>query len=75
MKAAKVMNLDFSEAFFRSLSGLQPADVELALREYCGVEFDLNEFNRSSAQHWRSHVQANGIETKHGFPELLEFFD
>ncbi len=72
-KAARDMEFDFSEAFFKSLSGLQPADVERALREYCGADFDFNEFNRASAQCWRRHVQANGIEVKHGFSLLLEF--
>ncbi|MFZ2312788.1 MAG: HAD family phosphatase [Methylobacter sp.] len=70
-QAASAMGYDFSEQFCLSLSGLHYKDVELKLIEYCGSDFNLQTFNRLSGEFWRKHVNANGINTKHGFTGLL----
>jgi beta-phosphoglucomutase-like phosphatase (HAD superfamily) len=72
-QAAYAMGYDFPASFFRALSGLQSLDVERELRTHCGAGFDLNEFNRLSALYWRRHVNACGIEVKHGFTMLLDY--
>ncbi|MDD5411694.1 MAG: HAD family phosphatase [Methylobacter sp.] len=71
-QAASAMGYDFSEQFCLSLSGLHYKDVELALIEYCGTDFNLQTFSQLSGECWRKHVNANGIKTKHGFTGLLE---
>jgi len=71
-QAASVMGYDFSDQFCLSLSGLHYKDVELALIEYCGADFNLQTFGQLSGEFWHKHVNANGINTKHGFTGLLE---
>ena len=72
-QAAKAMGYVFSEAFCSSLSGLHYQDIEPKLVAYCGADFNLPEFNRLSGMFWREHVNAYGIDIKHGFTQLLEF--
>lgn len=71
-QAASAMGCDFSEQFCLSLSGLHYKDVELKLLENCGADFNLQTFGQLSGEFWRKHVNANGINTKYGFTELLE---
>lgn len=71
-QAASVMGYDFSEDFWRSLSGLHYQDIALKLIDYCGAEFDLQSFNRLSGDCWRDHVNVHGINIKYGFSGLLE---
>ncbi|MFA6052052.1 MAG: HAD family phosphatase [Methylobacter sp.] len=71
-QAARAMGCDFSEQFCRSLSGLHYKDVELKLLENCGADFNLQAFNQLSGEFWYKYVNANGINTRHGFTELLE---
>ncbi|MDD5269091.1 MAG: HAD family phosphatase [Methylococcales bacterium] len=72
-QAAKTMGFVFSEAFCSSLSGLHYQDIEPILMAYCGADFNLPAFNRLSGMFWRKHVNAYGIDIKHGFTQLLEF--
>jgi beta-phosphoglucomutase-like phosphatase (HAD superfamily) len=72
-QAAKAMGYVLSEAFCLSLSGLHYKDVELKLMTCCGADFNLQAFNQLSAIYWHEHVNAHGINIKHGFTELLEF--
>ena len=72
-QAAKAMGYVFSEAFCNSLSGLHYQDIEPKLMAYCGADFNLASFNRLSGMFWREHVNAYGIDIKHGFTQLLEF--
>jgi len=72
-QAAKVMGYDLSEPFCLSLSGLHYNDVEQKLMALCGADFNLQAFNKLSGIFWREHVNAYGINIKHGFTELLEF--
>ena len=39
----------------------------------CGADFNLQAFNQLSGIFWREHVNAHGINIKHGFTQLLEF--
>lgn len=71
-RAASAMGYDFSKDFCLSLSGLHYQDIELRLFEYCGIEFNLQTFNRLSGDCWRDHVNSHGIKIKHGFTALLE---
>jgi len=71
--AATSMGCDLSEQFCLSLSGLHYKDVELRLLENCGTDFDLQAFNQLSGEFWHKHVNANGINTRHGFTRFLEF--
>ena len=71
-QAAVAMGYHFSEDFCVSLSGLHYKDIELKLIEYCGIEFNLQTFNRLSDDFWRDYVNVHGIKIKHGFTELLE---
>jgi len=72
-QAANAMGYELSESFCLSLSGLHYNDIVPKLMASCGVDFDLQAFNRLSAIYWREHVYAHGIKIKHGFTELLEF--
>jgi beta-phosphoglucomutase len=72
-QAAKAMGYVFSEAFCSSLSGLHYQDIEPKLMAHCGADFNLPAFNRLSGMFWREHVNAYGIDIKHGFTQLLEF--
>lgn len=71
-RAASAMGYDFSDDFCLSLSGLHYQDVELKLMDYCGAEFDLQNFNQLSGDYWRDHVNVHGISIKYGFSGLLE---
>jgi len=70
-QAAQLIGLELDKQFWQSLSGLHYADVERCLLTKCGVDFDLDSFNRLSASSWRDHVTSNGIAVKTGFAELL----
>ena len=70
-QAAKIMGYRLSGAFCKSLSGLHYQAAELKLRTECGIDFDLQAFNRLSGVCWREHVNVHGINTRHGFTELL----
>jgi beta-phosphoglucomutase-like phosphatase (HAD superfamily) len=72
-QAAKAMGYALSEPFCLSLSGLHYKDVELKLMALCGADFNLQAFNQLSGIFWREHVNAHGINTQHGFTQLLEF--
>jgi len=72
-QAAKAMGYTLSETFCRSLSGLHYKDVELKLMDWCGADFNPQAFNHLSGIFWREHVNTHGINTKHGFTQLLEF--
>lgn len=72
-QAARVMGLELPELFWLSLSGLHQQAIEQKLLVHCGTGFDLTEFNDLAAQIWRDYVNVNGIKTKHGFFQLLDF--
>ena len=72
-QAAKAMGYALSETFCLSLSGLHYKDVELKLMDWYGADFNLQAFNHLSGIFWREHVNAHGINIKHGFTQLLEF--
>jgi beta-phosphoglucomutase len=71
-QAANAMGYDFSDDFCLSLSGQHYQDIELKLLAYCGVEFNLQTFNRLSGECWRDHVNFHGINIKLGFAGLLD---
>jgi len=72
-RAAEAMGYTLSEPFCLSLSGLHYKDVELKLMAWCGADFNLQTFNHLSGIFWRDYVNAHGINTQHGFTELLEY--
>ena len=71
-QTASAMGYHFSEAFCRSLSGLQYGAVERKIIECCGADFDLAEFNRLSGIFWRDFAESHGIGIKPGFHEWLK---
>ena len=72
-QAANAMGYALSDSFCLSLSGLHYKDIEPKLMALCGADFNLQAFNRLSGIFWREQVDAHGINTKHGFTQLLEF--
>ena len=72
-QAAKAMGYALSDPFCLSLSGLHYKDIEPKLMARCGADFNLQAFNHLSGIFWREHVNANGINIKYGFTQLLEF--
>ncbi len=74
-QAASAMGYDFPDDFCLLLSGLHYRDVTQKLIEYCGTEFDLQAFNRLSAEVWRDYVSVHGIKVNPGFTELLDLLN
>ncbi len=72
-QAAKEMGYDISGLFWLSLSGLHHNDIQKKILAHFGAEFNLQKFNNKAEQLWRDYVTVNGIKTKHGFSQLLEF--
>ena len=72
-QAASAMGYVLSDSFCLSLSGLHYKDIELKLMDWCGADFNLQEFNQLSDIFWRKHVNTYGINIKHGFTQWLEF--
>jgi beta-phosphoglucomutase len=58
-----------------SLTGLHYKVIEQKLMALCGADFNLQAFNQLSGIFWREHVNAHGINIKHGFTQLLEFIE
>ncbi|MGZ8165740.1 MAG: HAD family hydrolase [Methylobacter sp.] len=71
-QAVGAMGYELPEHACRSLSGLHYAEVEQMLTTWCGMDFNLEEFNHTAGRLWRAHVSTRGIRVKHGFKELLE---
>jgi beta-phosphoglucomutase-like phosphatase (HAD superfamily) len=72
-QAAAVMGYTLADDFCGSLSGLGFKEVEQALLACCGADFNLHTFKRLSGVCWRDSVQVHGINTQHGFTELLDY--
>ncbi len=73
--AAKSMGFDFTEPFLNSLSGLHYKAIERKVLACLGADFDLKSFNQLSGVFWREQVSLDGIETKPGFNQLLDFIN
>jgi beta-phosphoglucomutase-like phosphatase (HAD superfamily) len=71
--AGYVLGYEFSEQFWMSMSGLHQKDIEQKLFAYGGADFDLAAFNDTANAIWHDYVDANGINTMHGFFQLLDF--
>lgn len=69
--AAERMGFELDDAFCLSLSGLQFKDVLQRIQDFCGEAFDVDNFNALSAECWREHIAAHGIEVKNGFDDML----
>ena len=72
-QAGEAMGYEISDQFWLSLSGMHANDIEQKLLAHCGSEFNLSRFNQIAGQIWRDYVNANGLKTKHGFFQLLDF--
>lgn len=72
-QAGYVLGYEFSEQFWMSMSGLHQKDIEQKLLACCGTDFDLAAFNDTANDIWHDYVVANGINTRHGFFQLLDF--
>jgi beta-phosphoglucomutase-like phosphatase (HAD superfamily) len=72
-QAARALGYEMTDQFWLSLSGMHAQDIEQELLSHCGTEFDLSRFNQSAEQIWRDYVHVNGLKTKHGFYQLLDF--
>ena len=71
-QAAAQMGYVLSDEFCLTLSGLHYQHVEQRLKELCGVDFDLQQFNRLSGDYWFQFVRQQGISVKKGFFNLLK---
>jgi beta-phosphoglucomutase len=71
-QAAGAMGYELPAHACRSLSGLHYTEVEQTLTTWCGVDFNLEEFNHTAGHLWRDHVSTHGISVKYGFKEFLE---
>lgn len=72
-QAAYTMGYEFPEQFWMSMSGLHQHDMEQKMLAFCGADFDLAGFNDAAAEIWHDYVDVNGIKTRHGFYQLLDF--
>lgn len=72
-QAAQLMGYELPDQFWLSLSGLHAIDIEQKLLAHGGETFNLSEFNRLADRLWRDHVNTQGIKTKHGFFQLLDY--
>jgi HAD superfamily hydrolase (TIGR01509 family) len=71
-EAVRRLGHELSDETFRSFSGKSDADSEAALLEELGPRFPLSEFQATWPQLWHEEVQARGVPTKPGIPDLLE---
>lgn len=72
-RAAKDLGHALPDAFCLSLSGLHYREVETRLLGFCGSDFDLDAFRRSSGGFWYEYVGTHGIQIKKGFQSLCGF--
>jgi len=72
-QAGYVLGYEFSEQFWMSMSGLHQKDIEQKLLACCGADFDLAAFNDTASEIWHDYVDVNGIKTRHGFYQLLDY--
>jgi HAD superfamily hydrolase (TIGR01549 family) len=72
-QAAKAMGYELPDSFWQSLSGMHANDIDQKLLSHYGAEFNLSQFNQSAEQIWRDYVNVNGLKTKRGFYQLLDF--
>ena len=70
--AALTMNLDLSDAFCLSLSGLHHLAIRQKLIERFGSDFDLQHFHATAGECWQTLIDKHGIAIKAGFCELLK---
>lgn len=71
-QAADELGFVLDDALCRAFSGRQYADIEAAIIKRFGVGFPLRAFRERSADCWRRHVEAFGIQVKPGFNRLVE---
>ncbi len=71
-RAAFEFGACLDERFLRGLLGRSADEVELALGQAIGSEFDGKRFNRLAARCWREQVEAEGISPMPGLLGLLE---
>ncbi|TRW96968.1 HAD family hydrolase [Candidatus Methylobacter oryzae] len=71
-QAANAMGYDFPDDFRVLLSGLHYRDVAQKLMQHYGAGFDLQTFNRLSAEIWCDYVNVHRIKVNPGFTELLD---
>jgi len=70
-KAASEFGAQLEDELVRSLLGLHAEDVELALKEAIGVNFNASQFRLLASQYWRDHVERKGMTPMPGLHTLL----
>lgn len=75
MKAAEEFGTPLEEAFLRGLFGRHADDVEAALAQRIGPEFDRERYLAAASRHWRTHVTVHGIATLPGVENLLALLE
>ena len=70
-QAAADFAVQLEDEFTQSLFGRQADDVERAVAEKIGADFERERFLDLAARHWRAHVGAHGIAPMPGVEELL----
>ncbi len=71
--ALETMGHEADPEFFRSFSGYRFAHIQKKLLEIFGANFDVSYFKTLSSQHWRKHIETNGIPVKPGVSDLLDY--
>ncbi len=71
--AAREMGFDLDDALCQQLKGCYLDAVQNKLQEAFGPGFHLPTFHRLSSRFWHQWVEINGIATKPGYQELMDF--
>ena len=71
-QAGEAFGHTLSDSLYAELLGLPGAQVETMLMQVFGADFPLADYRRCFERLYRADVEANGIRSKPGVPELLQ---
>lgn len=71
--ALETMGYQADPTFFQAFSGYRFAQIQQKLLETFDANFDVHYFKTLSGQHWRKHIETNGIPIKTGVIDLLDY--
>jgi HAD superfamily hydrolase (TIGR01509 family) len=74
-QAAAELDHPMSEEFYMTLVGLTNVATEAAVIEHFGDAFPMDAFRERWNSLWKEELATDGVETKPGLDELLEFLE
>ena len=74
-QAAAEFGVHLQEDFMQALSGRHARDVESAMQNAIGKEFESDQFRRIAGKYWMEHVEIHGLHPMPGLPGLLDLLD